>query len=257
MVNVLRAFCESPAVIIPNASNCKDGSFCCDNTRTTTQRPRPRPTYPQTTTTHRPFLPTTTQAPDYREECPGSCIVSLLSFTCFRNAEMTDIFKCKKSGTTCCAPKSRIHEMQGMMMHRNDTFPVFVNPQQQIPQFLPNNNYAPNYQQLPSNSYAPIPNTYQQIPQQPAIPNNYQIPPQNNYIAQQPPPPQPIPQTPIISNNNYPVPPQNYPNNIYQQNVVHNPNVVHNQNVVHNPNVHNPNVVHNQNLAPAYTTPGK
>lgn len=70
---------------MPYTSSCKEGSVCCDNTRVaTTQRPRPRPTPPPTTTTHRPFLPTTTQAPDYREECPGSCIVSLLSFTCFR-----------------------------------------------------------------------------------------------------------------------------------------------------------------------------
>lgn len=81
---------------------------------------------------------------------------------------MTDLFKCKKSGTTCCAPKSRIHEVQGMLMHRNDTsFPVFVNPQnqQQIPQYLPNSNYAPNYQPLPpQNNYVPVPNVYQQLP---------------------------------------------------------------------------------------------
>lgn len=163
----MTAFCERPAVLIQNTSNCKKGSICCDNTRlvptpkprpAATQRPKPPPT----------FLPTTTSAPDYREECPGSCIVSLLSFTCFRkfisqchmrcgigsvrvnilyyaistgNAEMTELFKCKKSGTICCAPKSRIQEVQGMMV-RNDTFPVFVNPQQQHhqpPQYMPNN----------------------------------------------------------------------------------------------------------------------
>lgn len=33
---------------------------------------------------------------------------------------MTDLFKCKKSGTTCCAPKSRIQELQGLIS-RNDT----------------------------------------------------------------------------------------------------------------------------------------
>lgn len=154
------------------------------------------------------------------------------------NAEMTDLFKCKKSGTICCAPKSRIHEVQGLM-HRNDTsFPVFVNPQtqQQIPQYLPNNNVYPNgYQAIPPNVYAPIPNAYQPLPPQASIPNNYPIPPATNYITQ----PQQVPQQAIITSNYVPVAPQNYapvpPNNVYPQNVVINPNV---------------------NLAPAYSTPG-
>lgn len=159
---------------------------------------------------------------------------------------MTDLFKCKKSGTTCCAPKSRIHEVQGMLMHRNDSFPVFVNPQQPIPPY----NYPPNYQPLPPNSYAPIPNTYQPIPpHSPHSPlvSNYPVQPQNNYIAPStqnnyiapppPAPPQPIPQTPIITNNYQPQPPlQNYPNNIYSPNAI----------------LSNPNI----NLAPAYSTPG-
>lgn len=89
MMNIMAAFCERPSIII-KTSNCPKGNVCCDNTRIAlTQKPKPQVTAP----------PTTTPAPDPREECPGSCIVSLLSFTCFRNAEMTDLFKCKKSGT--------------------------------------------------------------------------------------------------------------------------------------------------------------
>lgn len=59
---------------------------------------------------------------------------------------MTDLFKCKKSGTTCCAPKSRILEVQGTMMSRNDTIPSFVSqqqPAQSVPQYMANNNYPP------------------------------------------------------------------------------------------------------------------
>ncbi|KAG5880629.1 hypothetical protein JTB14_022570 [Gonioctena quinquepunctata] len=107
LLNIMAAFCERPSVLIPHTSNCKRGSVCCDNTRSVTSmpKPRPKPQYPVTTTT------TTTVDP--RVECPGSCIVSYLSFTCFRNAEMTEIFKCRKAGTKCCAPKSLIKEALG------------------------------------------------------------------------------------------------------------------------------------------------
>lgn len=97
---IMSAFCDLPAVIIPETANCQRGTVCCDNTRTTprpptTPRPTqsflpgalgqlgalftsPRPPPPRITTT------TTTPAPkDERPYCPGSCIVSYLSFTCF------------------------------------------------------------------------------------------------------------------------------------------------------------------------------
>ncbi|KAJ8923868.1 hypothetical protein NQ315_010450 [Exocentrus adspersus] len=106
LLNIMAAFCERPSVLIPHTSNCKKGSVCCDNTRVTTQKPKLQ-LLPKTTTT--------TTTPDPRQECPGSCIVSYLSFTCFRNAEMTEIFKCKKAGTKCCAPKSLIKEALGQV----------------------------------------------------------------------------------------------------------------------------------------------
>lgn len=217
-MNVLRAFCESPSTIVPS-SDCKEGNVCCHNPKlSSTSRPRPRPTPLPTRPPTRPqrpqpsFLPTTTQAPDYREECPGSCIVSLLSFTCFRNAEMTDLFRCPKSGTTCCAPKSRIHEVQGLMM-RNDTFPGFVNPQnqQQIPQYMANN-YPPNYS-VPPQQMPPIPNSYPQPNVNyplPNGPNNYPLQPNYppaaaNYLPNYPaPPPASYPPQP-----HYPQPVQN------------------------------------------------
>ncbi|XP_052124080.1 protein masquerade [Frankliniella occidentalis] len=99
IMHLMSAFCERPNVIVPHTSTCTRGSVCCDN------RPRLRPTTTTTTTT------TTTPAPrDDRPDCPGSCIMTYLSFTCFRNAEMTELFKCRKAGTQCCAPKSIIHE---------------------------------------------------------------------------------------------------------------------------------------------------
>ncbi|XP_060537033.1 protein masquerade isoform X2 [Cylas formicarius] len=107
LLNIMAAFCERPSVLIPHTSNCKRGSVCCDNTRTTNYTPKPRPK------PHYPVMVTTTTTTDPRPDCPGSCIVSYLSFTCFRNAEMTEIFKCRKAGTKCCAPKSLIKEAVG------------------------------------------------------------------------------------------------------------------------------------------------
>ncbi|XP_033227872.1 protein masquerade [Belonocnema kinseyi] len=131
LLSIMAAFCERPNVIIARTSTCQAGSICCDNTKSPppTQRPRPRPTQPRQTTT------TVSLPPDPRPECPGSCIVSYLSFTCFRNAELTNIFKCKKSGHQCCAPKSIIREFSGgnssetVLTNRNDTFyPVTSRP---------------------------------------------------------------------------------------------------------------------------------
>ena len=190
----MAAFCERPSIIIQNTSNCKRGSVCCDNSRVaTTQRPRPqtrRPPPPPTTTTT-PAPVTTTGQPDPREECPGSCIVGLLSFTCFRNAEMTDMFKCKKSGTTCCAPKTKIQEVQAIQSNnRNQTYQY--NPNQGP--MNPNNNYPPqqyynNYP--PPNQYQPQGPPQQGVPQQgvpqQGVPQQGQV---NVYEATNPPPQQ-------------------------------------------------------------------
>lgn len=159
---------------------------------------------------------------------------------------MTDLFKCKKEGTECCAPKSKILEYQGMIQ-RNDSYPVFVNSQtqQHLPQYLPNYPPPNQYQQIPPNMYAPapvpVPNPYQQYQPQPAIPNNYAVPPANNYITQ--PQPQPVAPQQSIAASNYAaavVPPQNY--GPIPQSVPYSPNVVPNQ--------------QHLNLSPAYSTPG-
>ncbi len=65
----------------------------------------PLPTITTTTTTT-----TTTEAAQVQPECPGTCIASYLSFTCFGNAEMTEVFSCEKKSTTCCSPKSAVKE---------------------------------------------------------------------------------------------------------------------------------------------------
>ncbi|KAG5682295.1 hypothetical protein PVAND_011655 [Polypedilum vanderplanki] len=166
LLNIMAAFCEKPAVLIQRTSSCKSGSVCCDNTKV--QKTRPTTRRPPPTTT---IPPTTTAAHDPREECPGSCIVSLLSFTCFRNAEMTDIFKCKKSGTQCCAPKSKIQEHMDKN-NRNYTYPY-------NPNLGPiNPNYPPPPPQYYNNYPQPLPphNNYPQQPQLPQAPVNYPPP---------------------------------------------------------------------------------
>ncbi|XP_029167237.1 protein masquerade isoform X2 [Nylanderia fulva] len=125
---IMAAFCERPNVIIAKTSTCQSGSICCDNTKSPpqTSKPKPRPVSRPPTTISLP--------PDPRSECPGSCIVSYLSFTCFRNAELTSLFKCKKQGYQCCAPKSLIKELhdgnstEPILTNRNDTSYVTSRP---------------------------------------------------------------------------------------------------------------------------------
>ncbi|CAD7083355.1 unnamed protein product [Hermetia illucens] len=166
LLTLMTAFCERPSVLIASTSTCKKGSVCCDNTR------GPRPTGPplrrppqQPPPNYQPAFIAPTPSPDPREECPGSCIVSLLSFTCFRNAEMTDLFKCKKSGQMCCAPKSKIQEKQGYIF-RNDTFTYPYNQQYQpvtspqgVPPPPPNSIYQTNGAPAPMLTPATTPPT--------------------------------------------------------------------------------------------------
>lgn len=82
----LQSDCESPAVIIPNTSNCAEDTICCDNTRVPitpkpTKRPKPRPTRPPTYSTTSPTYWSATS--DTRPECPGICIANLIRFTCY------------------------------------------------------------------------------------------------------------------------------------------------------------------------------
>ncbi|XP_033331115.2 trypsin-like serine protease domain-containing protein masquerade isoform X1 [Megalopta genalis] len=141
LLTIMAAFCERPNLIIPKTSTCQSAYICCDNTKSPPQkinivtpsssyqtpRPRPKPT-------SRPQITTVLLPPDPRPECPGSCIVSYLSFTCFRNAELTNLFKCKKQGHQCCAPKSLIREFSGgnssepVLDNRNDTMYVTSRP---------------------------------------------------------------------------------------------------------------------------------
>ncbi|EDW79208.2 uncharacterized protein Dwil_GK10062 [Drosophila willistoni] len=129
LLNIMAAFCERPSILVSTPTNCAKGSVCCDNSRAGAPKPKlppptPSPTAPPTAP---PYVLHNTPSPDLREECPGSCIVSLLSFTCFKNAEMTDLFRCKRSGQICCAPKSKILEKQ-QFQTRNDTASYYPPP---------------------------------------------------------------------------------------------------------------------------------
>ena len=85
--------------------------------------PRPQqPTAPPTTTTPAPTTPRTTEKPDERPECPGTCIAPYLSFTCFGNAETSELFKCPKKSTICCSPKSKVKEQKEILIRAKSNF---------------------------------------------------------------------------------------------------------------------------------------
>nr|SVE75673.1 EOG090X03V0 [Daphnia hispanica] len=84
-----------------------------DKSDASPQRPQSTGTRtPPTTTT---TTTTTTSAPqvvDTRPYCPGTCMAPILSFSCFSNAEITDLFRCPSSKVVCCAQKSAIRELK-------------------------------------------------------------------------------------------------------------------------------------------------
>jgi Trypsin len=100
---------------------------------------------------------------------------------------MTDLFKCKKSGTQCCAPKTKIQEQ----LDKHNRMTNYTYP------------YNPNLG--PVNPNYPHPQQYY---------NNYPPPPQNAYPAPPPPGSYPPPPPP---NPNYPPPPHVYENTIPPQ----------------------------------------
>ncbi|XP_001353036.4 protein masquerade [Drosophila pseudoobscura] len=185
LLNIMAAFCERPSVLVSTATTCAKGSVCCDNSRAGAPKPKlppatPSPTQPPTAP---PYVLHNTPSPDPREECPGSCIVSLLSFTCFKNAEMTDLFRCKRSGQICCAPKSKILERQ-QFQTRNDTAYYPVPP----PPMGPPQAYPPQPAAMPPYSYMSNQQSQGLPPQMPPHhPNPYQ--------QHQPGPPPPAPQS--------------------------------------------------------------
>nr|SVE90430.1 EOG090X03V0 [Daphnia sinensis] len=84
-----------------------------DKSDVSPQRPQSTGTRPPPTTTT--TTTTTTSAPqvvDTRPYCPGTCMAPILSFSCFSNAEITDLFRCPSSKVVCCAQKSAIRELK-------------------------------------------------------------------------------------------------------------------------------------------------
>ncbi|EFX84708.1 hypothetical protein DAPPUDRAFT_314689 [Daphnia pulex] len=76
---------------------------------------RPQSTGNRTPSTTTTTTTTTTSAPqvvDTRPYCPGTCMAPILSFSCFSNAEITDLFRCPSSKVVCCAQKSAIRELK-------------------------------------------------------------------------------------------------------------------------------------------------
>ncbi|XP_037720287.1 protein masquerade [Drosophila subpulchrella] len=185
LLNIMAAFCERPSILVSTPTTCAKGSVCCDNSRAGAPKPKlppptPSPTAPPTAP---PYVLPNTPSPDPREECPGSCIVSLLSFTCFKNAEMTDMFRCKRSGQICCAPKSKILEKQ-QFQTRNDTAyypappPPPIGPPQAYPPQTPPYSYMnnPPPQGPPPPQMAPHhPNPYQPPPPAPNYGDYYPV----------------------------------------------------------------------------------
>nr|CAG4643851.1 EOG090X03V0 [Lepidurus arcticus] len=197
--------CSRPSIILPDRKLCETGSVCCAPDRQVPSGapkpsgglsdiplgsifeallPRPSPIAPvrnqdkadlppptqRPPPTARPTPPkvfTTTEAVvDSRPMCPGTCIAPFLSFTCFSNAEITDLFKCPSPKVSCCAPKSSIKDLRPEAeISMNETFftrpapgPGFQGPpyQEQPPQLQPYQPQPSYPSPSPSNSLVPV-----------------------------------------------------------------------------------------------------
>jgi hypothetical protein len=92
---------------------------------------RAPPTRAPTTTTER--TTTTTEKADPRPECPGTCIAPYLSFTCFGNAETTELFGCPKKKTICCSPRVKVREEEEQLARRRTSLRPAPHPTQREP----------------------------------------------------------------------------------------------------------------------------
>lgn len=111
---------------------------------------------------------------------------------------MTDLFKCKKSGTQCCAPKTKIQEQLDKHNRHNFTYhynpnvgpinPNYPHPPQYYNNNNNNNNNYPPPPPPPPHNYPP-PHAYE-----PTIPPNLQQQPSSiNYEVIQPTSQKPLP----------------------------------------------------------------
>jgi hypothetical protein len=82
---------------------------------------------PRPTALPRIQIQTTTPIPR-KPECPGTCITGVLSFTCFSNAALTDLFECDDQ-KSCCSPKTAIkeREMDLQRIQRNQQYQQYQN----------------------------------------------------------------------------------------------------------------------------------
>ncbi|KAL7293808.1 hypothetical protein TKK_0012868 [Trichogramma kaykai] len=111
--NIVSILCEKKSGI-----GCSKDQSCCETLR---NLPLPKITPAKAKPATKPPVrredrvdPTPDPTPDPRPNCPGSCIKAYLSLACFKNAEITDLFKCPRAEQRCCAYKSVIREMQGI-----------------------------------------------------------------------------------------------------------------------------------------------
>lgn len=122
------------SLLLPLVTSAFSGSGGTQPPPPRQSRPPFRPPLPTATTTT--TTTTTTEAADTRPECTGTCIASYLTFTCFHNAEMTDMFSCEKQGTTCCSAKTalkeRKKELARIPIKRIDVNTVEYEPRPQI-----------------------------------------------------------------------------------------------------------------------------
>ncbi|XP_023226849.1 uncharacterized protein LOC111627497 [Centruroides sculpturatus] len=108
---LLSGMCNRPSLLIVKTTDCPAGTICCY-----TPVERIKPTTPPSTLPTTPIPKVKPNKANFPIEymCPGTCINTLLRFTCVKNHIIYNRFNCNTPGTVCCVSIYEVNRFEQM-----------------------------------------------------------------------------------------------------------------------------------------------
>lgn len=128
---LLSGVCNRPSELIVRTTDCLAGTICCYTPpeRITTTAATPPPPPP---TTPIPKVKPNKASFPLEYMCPGTCINTLLRFTCVKNHVVYNRFNCNTPSTVCCVSIYEVNRFEQMFRRppspsRNSSFIIHTN----------------------------------------------------------------------------------------------------------------------------------